>query len=70
MTQSPEGTSGWVRTDQASGLKHDHMGRYSGEPLKPDLLKPKTLASLCPSLPFKPTSCHFHLSEEPEPLRI
>ncbi|CAF94587.1 unnamed protein product [Tetraodon nigroviridis] len=28
MTQSPE-TSGWVRTNQAPGLKHDHMGRSS-----------------------------------------
>lgn len=37
MTQSPEMTSGWVRTNQAPGLKHDHMGRYPGEPLKPDL---------------------------------
>lgn len=41
MTQSPEMTSGWVRTNQAPGLKRDHIGRYSGEPLKPDLLNPK-----------------------------
>lgn len=37
MTQSPEMTSGWFRTNQVPGLQHDHTGRNSGEPLKCDV---------------------------------
>ncbi|TWW70868.1 MAM and LDL-receptor class A domain-containing protein 1 [Takifugu flavidus] len=29
MTQSPETTSGWFRTNQVPGLQHDHAGRNS-----------------------------------------
>lgn len=51
MTQGLETTSGWVRTNQAPGVNHDHMGRDSGEPLKPDLFNPKSLTLLCLPLP-------------------
>lgn len=56
MTQSPETTSGWFRTNQVPGLQHDHAGRNSGEPLKCDVWIQKHRLLSCPRLS---PSAHF-----------
>lgn len=56
MTQSPETTSGWFRTNQVPGLQHDHAGRNSGELLKCDVWIQKHRLLSCPRLS---PSAHF-----------